>query len=279
MNRVVKSTAIAVASLGLAAALAGPAMAGPDPLGGLLGGVTGGGLLGGVTGGGGQNPLQAVTGLTQGKLPLAGVANSRGGAAPANAVPQSAQRADLSDAARLAGLAQGGAPLAALTGAPLAFAQANGKRLVSVDYERAPLPGVFGELTSQSEQVLFGPALSPMTQVVVPRAADRMSAAKTRGVEPGDVLSGPGEVVRSNLPADVSNQLASVLNGPLTRRQAARAAGGPLDGIAPLVEGPLSSVSGGDSPKVIRETVASAGQTLGSVSQASGSLTSMAPGL
>ncbi|MBA2891395.1 hypothetical protein [Nonomuraea soli] len=256
---------MAVACLGMAAALAGTAQAqsvadAGDPVSGLLGG--GGSLLGGK----GQNPIMSLTGpvtsLTGSKSPLDGLTRSTDGAAQsldgaARLLPQGAFRngVPLNDAAQAAGVmpwtkADG---LTGAGSAPMRLALLDGREIVGLSHEADPMPGMLGAVTGRTEAVTTSPALAPVTGAAVPQVTDRLAAhtdqasymARTAtgqlaAVPTGDLLNGPTDALKSAVPDAVANELEPVIGAPAIQPQRSKT-DVPLDEIAPLVENPLSS--------------------------------------
>ncbi|MFI6299110.1 hypothetical protein ACIBEJ_46495 [Nonomuraea sp. NPDC050790] len=302
MNRIVKSTAIAVACLGMAAALAGPALAkarsGGDPLGGLLGGGGGSSLLGG----GGQNPLMSLTSplsaLTQSKNPVDGVTRTADGTArsvegAARLIPQGTFRngLPLNDAANAAGVEPRSPFEPALTGAessPLDFGLLNGREVARLEHESDPVPGVVSSLTGRADEILHAPALKPAAEVAVPQVTERLAgqtdhaafmattaAHQVGAVSAHDLLSGPNMALKSAMPEAVATELAPVLGSPEVRQPMAQRATGPrtdvpLDEIAPLVEGPLAAsplAQSKGAPEAVGDALGSSVPTTGAVGE------------
>ncbi|WP_214321156.1 hypothetical protein [Nonomuraea sediminis] len=259
MNRLIKSSAIAVVSLGLAAALAGPVLAKPgpanatDPLSQLLGtSDTGGALLSQ-----GQSPLMSVATpfnqMTEGKDPLDGTLRTFDKAAQsldgtAQILPQNDLRNGLpvSDVAGMAGVQTlPGTPITQATTAPFTFSLLDGRQVVGVREDEEPVPGMFSAVSGRAGRAAHAPQLQGVTANTAGQAYDRLAtttgqlggvthtlANAARAVSAENTLGGSLEATRSAMPEVLSTELAPALGTPESRRSM-RA----FDEIAPLVEG------------------------------------------
>lgn len=259
MNRLIKSSAIAVVSLGLAAALAGPVLAKPgpanstDPLSQMLGTSDAGGALLSQ----GQSPLMSVATpfnqMTESKDPLDGTLHSLDKAArsldgTAQMLPQDGLRNGLpvSDAAGMAGVQTlPGTPITRAATAPFTFSLLDGREVAGLREDEEPMPGMFSAVSGRAERAAHAPQLQSVTSDTAGQAYDRLAtvtgqvggatrmlANAAHAVSAQNTVGGSLEATRSALPQVLSTELAPALGTPEGRRSM-RA----FDEIAPLVEG------------------------------------------
>lgn len=279
MNRVIKSSAIAVACLGVAAALAGPALAATrssDPLTDLVGGKVGGGS---VLSSDGQSPLMAVAGpitsLTQSRNPVEGVTRTLDGAGgsvdgaarvlpegnfsnglPLGTLARTAGVAPSASAAEKPGAAVSRPGMTGAESAPMSLGLLNGKQMVGLDRDADPLPGMFSSLTGRFDRAVHADTLQPVSDNAVMQVTQRLGygvdqtsfmtqslAGNVDAISTHDLLAGPTQAADAALPAAVQTELEPVLGGGQLKQQLSALSprdGSPLGKVAPLVDGPLA---------------------------------------
>ncbi|MFI6596005.1 hypothetical protein ACIBHX_07140 [Nonomuraea sp. NPDC050536] len=276
MKRLIKSSAIAAVSLGLAAAIAGPALAQPGPIGSTdsLSMLLGTSRAGGALLGQGQSPLMSlitpVNQIAQSKDPVDGTMLTLDKAArsvdgTAQLLPQGDLRNGLpvSDVSNVAGIRTvSGTPIMGAAMSPFTLSLLDGPQVVGVAQNGKPVPGTFSAISGRAGRVVHAPAMRPVTTYTVRQVTERLAitadqadtvtrtlGGAARTVSSRDTLGGPAEGVKSALPDTLSTELVPVLGAPLERHPM-RARGVPgasmlaLDEIAPLVEGTVTMATG-----------------------------------